>query len=246
MTRHDLRRPRLYLPVDLAEGGEAELDRAQDNYLRNVLRLEAGAELLVFNGREGEWLAELIPSARRGARIRLSCRTRGQPMAPDLMLAFAPLKHVRLDHMVQKAVEMGTGIMQPVLTRRTQVARVNLGRIRANAVEAAEQCGILSVPVVAEPAPLARWLAALAPERVLVLCDEEAETSDPLGALARAPEGPIAALVGPEGGFDDAEREMLMNRERTVRLSLGPRVLRADTAAVAVLALVQAVRGDWR
>jgi 16S rRNA (uracil1498-N3)-methyltransferase len=133
-----------------------------------------------------------------------------------------------------------------VLTHRTQVARVNLGRMRANAIEAAEQCGILAVPAIADPMPLARWLSALAPERVLIFCDEEAEIPDPLGALARAPAGPIAVLVGPEGGFDDAERAMLAACANTVRLSLGPRVLRADTAAVAVLALVQAARGDWR
>jgi 16S rRNA (uracil1498-N3)-methyltransferase len=246
MTQHDPHRPRLYLPGDLAAATEVELDRPQDNYLRNVLRLEAGAELLVFNGRDGEWSAELIPGARRGLRIRLLRRTRAQPAAPDLTFAFAPLKHARLDYMAQKAVEMGIGLMQPVLTRRTQVARVNLERMRANAIEASEQCGILSVPTIAEPLPLARWLEALAPERVLIFCDEEAEIPDPLGALARAPAGPIAVLVGPEGGFDDEERRMLMDRERTVRLSLGPRVLRADTAAVAVLALVQAARGDWR
>ena len=246
MAKYDLHRPRLYLPGDLDAGVEVDLDRAQDNYLRNVLRLEAGAELLVFNGRDGEWAAELVSGARRGARIRLLRRTRAQPAAPDLTLAFAPLKHARLDYMAQKAVEMGIGTMQPVLTRRTQVARVSLERMWANAIEAAEQCGILSVPVIEQPLPLERWLAALPPERVLIFCDEEAEIPDPLAALARAPAGPIAVLVGPEGGFDDQERGMLMGRARTVRLSLGPRVLRADTAAVAVLALVQAARGDWR
>lgn len=246
MAKHDLHRPRLYLSGDLAAGAELELGRPHDNYLRNVLRLAAGAELLVFNGRDGEWTAEFIPGARRGARIRLLRRTRLQPAAPDLVFAFAPLKHARVDYLAQKAVEMGTGTMQPVLTRRTQVARVNLERMRANAIEAAEQCGILSVPTIEQPLPLARWLAALAPERVLVFCDEEAEIPDPLGALAQAPAGPIAVLVGPEGGFDDAERGMLAARARTVRLALGPRVLRADTAAVAALALVQAARGDWR
>jgi 16S rRNA (uracil1498-N3)-methyltransferase len=245
MAKHDLH-PRLYLPADLAEGGAADLDRAQDNYLRNVLRLGAGAELLVFNGRDGEWAAELVPGARHGARIRLLRRTRAQPAAPNLILAFAPLKHARLDYLAQKAVEMGAGIVQPVLTRRTQVTRVNVERMRANAIEAAEQCGILALPSVEAPLPLPRWLTGLPPERVLIFCDEEAETADPLGALARAPEGPLAVLVGPEGGFDAEERRLLTARAGTVRLALGPRVLRADTAAVAVLALVQAARGDWR
>jgi 16S rRNA (uracil1498-N3)-methyltransferase len=176
----------------------------------------------------------------------LEARVRPQGATRDLAYAFAPLKHARLDYMVQKAVEMGASRLSPVLTRHTQVTRMNLDRVRANAIEAAEQCGILNLPVVEEPVAFSRWLDALAPDRVVVFCDEEAGTDDPQAALARAPAGPLAVLIGPEGGFDEGERRALLARARTVRLSLGPRILRADTAAVAALALVQAARGDWR
>jgi 16S rRNA (uracil1498-N3)-methyltransferase len=224
---------------------ELELDRNPANYLRNVLRLVNGARVLVFNGRDGEWAAR-FRLGKRNAGLLLETRTRPQPAASSLVLAFAPLKHARLDYLVQKAVEMGAGTIQPVITQHTQVARVNLERMRANAIEAAEQCGVLAVPGIDEPAPLARWLAALPPERVLVFCDEEAETADPVQALAASARGPLTVLIGPEGGFAEEERQTLQAHARTIRLSLGPRVLRADTAMVAALALVQAVCGDWR
>lgn len=245
MARHDIRLPRLYLDGDLAPGGQLVLARGQENYLRNVLRLPDGAEALVFNGRDGEWTARLA-GARGKATLTLAQPMRPQPAGSELLFAFAPLKHARLDYLVQKAVEMGVGIVQPVLTQHTQVARVNTARMRANAIEAAEQCGILALPKIEEPVPLPRWLGVLPPERVLVFCDEEAEIADPLEALRRAPAGPLAILIGPEGGFAEAERKILTGRAKVVRLSLGPRILRADTAAVAVLALVQAMRGDWR
>lgn len=245
MARHDIRLPRLYLDGDLTLGGQLALARGQENYLRNVLRLPDGAEVLVFNGRDGEWTARLA-GARGKATLTLAQRMRPQPAGSELLFAFAPLKHARLDYLVQKAVEMGVGIVQPVLTQHTQVARVNTARMRANAIEAAEQCGILALPTIEEPLPLPRWLDALPLQRVLIFCDEEAEIADPLDALARAPAGPLAILIGPEGGFAEAERKILADRAKVVRLSLGPRVLRADTAAVAVLALVQAMRGDWR
>jgi 16S rRNA (uracil1498-N3)-methyltransferase len=175
---------------------------------------------------------------------------------------FAPLKHERLDYMVQKAVEMGASRLQPVLTRHTQVKRINIERMRANAIEAAEQCGILSIPEIAEPVPLSRAIAARKPDRVLVFCDENAEVRNPVEALGAARESPsamlpltmsgpselqsLAVLIGPEGGFADEEREALLKLTNVVRLSLGPRILRADTAAVAALALVQTVLGDWR
>jgi len=245
MARHDIRVPRLYLEGDLTLGGQLAMARGQSNYLRNVLRLPDGAEVLVFNGRDGEWMARLA-GARGKATLTLVQPTRPQPAGSELLFAFAPLKHARLDYLVQKAVEMGVGIVQPVLTQHTQVARVNTVRMRANAIEAAEQCGILALPEIEEPLPLPRWLDALPPQRVLIFCDEEAEIADPLDALARAPAGPLAILIGPEGGFAEAERKILADRAKVVRLSLGPRVLRADTAAVAVLALVQAMHGDWR
>lgn len=246
MAATDFAAPRLYLDRPLTRGARLDLERAQANYLLNVLRLGPGADVLVFNGRDGEWRAQVQPEGRKAASLLALEQTRPQTPRPALAWLFAPLKHARLDYMAQKAVEMGAGSLRPVLTRRTQAARVNLERMRANAVEAAEQCGIIAVPEIREEAKLEAALAALEPERVLVFCDEDAPIADPLAALAAAPEGPLAVLIGPEGGFDPAEREVLLARERIVRLSLGPRILRADTAAVAALALVQAARGDWR
>lgn len=245
MARPDFRTPRLFVAADLAAGAEIALDRGQANYVQNVLRLKSGQIVLVFNGRDGEWRARLAGEKRRAALV-IDERTRTQPPAGTLDYAFAPLKHARLDYLVQKAVEMGVASLAPVLTRHTQVARVNLDRMRANVIEAAEQCGVLAVPAVHEPVPFDRWLSTLPPDRLVVFCDEESEAADPLAALANAPAGPVTVLIGPEGGFAEAERGALLARGRVVRLSLGPRILRADTAAVAALTLVQAARGDWR
>lgn len=246
MARPDFRTPRLYVPGDLKPGGELLLGREAANYLRNVLRLEKGAEVLVFNGRDGEWRARLAPSGRREMRLALAKQARPQSPPGELHYAFAPLKHARLDFMIQKAVEMGVGRLMPVITHHTQVARVNLERMRANAIEAAEQCGIISLPEIEEPASFPEWLSRIDEVRAIVFCDEEAETQDPIAALARAPAGKLTLLVGPEGGFAEDERRALLARPSVVRLSLGPRILRADTAAIAALALVQAARGDWR
>jgi 16S rRNA (uracil1498-N3)-methyltransferase len=174
-------------------------------------------------------------------------QTRPQDRLPDLAYIFAPLKHARLDYMLQKAVEMGASSLQPVLTRFTQVSRVNGERMRANVIEAAEQCGILNIAEVAEPMPLERYLSQRKPERLLVFCDEAAEVTSPLEALRGEVGGSsgIDILIGPEGGFAEEERVLLLRQPRTLRLSLGPRILRADTAAVAALALVQAALGDW-
>jgi 16S rRNA (uracil1498-N3)-methyltransferase len=247
MPDYDFRSPRLYVPTALAAGGIVPLEPPQAHYLIKVLRLRAGDRVLAFNGRDGEWSAELRTEGRRAAELIAREQTRPQTPAGDLQYLFAPLKHARLDYMVQKAVEMGVTRLQPVLTRHTQVARINTGRMRANAIEAAEQCGILSLPEIAEPAPLAAALAGSG-DRLLVFCDEGAEVKDPVAALAAASTapGPLAVLIGPEGGFDAAERDALLRLPRVVRIALGPRILRADTAAVAALALVQAVRGDWR
>jgi 16S rRNA (uracil1498-N3)-methyltransferase len=244
MPRFDFRTPRLYLEAPLAEGQEFALDRDRANYLVNVLRLKRGDGVLLFNGRDGEWQAELAGEGRKTASVRVGARTRAQPQANDLHFLFAPLKHARLDYLVQKAVEMGASRLQPVLTRHTQVARVNLARMRANVVEAAQQCGVLAVPEVVEPAAFEAAVADA--NRLLVFCDEDAEVKDPMAALAAAPRGmPLAVLIGPEGGFADDERALLLKRANVMRLSLGPRILRADTAAVAALTLVQAVLGDW-
>jgi 16S rRNA (uracil1498-N3)-methyltransferase len=246
MPHYDFRATRLYVDAPLAGNGIVTLDRGQAHYLKRVLRLTDGDGILVFNGRDGEWHASLEAGARETA-LRVGKQTRPQISAGDLHYLFAPLKAARLDYMVQKAVEMGVSQLQPVLTQHGQVARVNLQRMRANAIEAAEQCGILSLPEIATPAPLTGVLAAWPPERYLVFCDEAADLADPLAALAAVPRrAPLAVLIGPEGGFATHERAALLKLPNVVRLALGPRILRADTAAVAALALVQTVIGDWR
>lgn len=245
MSVPDFARYRLWLAADMAAGVQLPLEREQANYLLNVLRLKADDTVLVFNGRDGEWLASVVPEGRKSASLTLVRQTRPQAAAPDLHYLFAPLKHARLDYISQKAVEMGAGVLQPVLTRRTQVSRLNLDRLSANAIEAAEQCGILSLPAIRPELSLDAALAALEPERLLVFCDEAMAQESPLDTLAAAQPGPCAVLIGPEGGFDEAERARINARPNTLRISLGPRILRADTAAVAALAIVQAMIGDW-
>src|SRR5437588_1623719 len=246
MPELDFRAPRLFVDAPLSAGGRVKLERDQSNYLGNVLRLSAGDTILVFNGRDGEWQAS-IEARKRPDALTIDAQTRPQDRLGDLAYVFAPLKHARLDYMVQKAVEMGVSSLQPVLTRFTQVARVNGERMRANVIEAAEQCGILSIAEVAEPLPLERFLNDRASQRLLVFCDEAAEVTNPLDALKRGLgrlDG-IDVLIGPEGGFAEEERAILKRQPAILTLSLGPRVLRADTAGVAALALVQAAIGDW-
>jgi 16S rRNA (uracil1498-N3)-methyltransferase len=246
MPRYDFRTPRLFVEAELAPGTRVTLDKAQANYLGNVLRLEGGDPVLVFNGRDGEWRAALQREGRKSVWLDVAARTREQDRSADLHYLFAPLKHARLDYMVQKAVELGASRLQPVVTRHTQAARVNLERMRANAIEAAEQCGILNLCDVTDALPLPKALAQREADRVLVFCDEDAEIRDPVAALSGiARDTPVAVLVGPEGGFAEEERALLLREKNVVRLALGPRILRADTAAVAALALVQTVLGDW-
>jgi 16S rRNA (uracil1498-N3)-methyltransferase len=242
----DFRSPRLFVDAPLAMGETVELERNQSNYLGNVLRLAAGDTILVFNGRDGEWQAS-IAGRKRPDSLAIVARTRPQDRLPDLAYVFAPLKHARLDYMVQKAVEMGVSSLQPVLTRFTQVSRVNGERMRANVVEAAEQCGILSLADVAEPVALDRYLSRRGAQRLLVFCDEAADVANPVQALQGGLTGAngIDVLIGPEGGFAEEERALLLRQPLILRLSLGPRILRADTAGVAALALVQAALGDW-
>ena len=242
----DFRAPRLFVDAALREGERIARERNQSNYLGNVLRLSAGENILVFNGRDGEWQAQ-IEGRKRPDSLSIFARTRPQDRLPDIAYVFAPLKHARLDYMVQKAVEMGASALQPVLTRHTQVSRVNVERMRANVIEAAEQCSILSLAAVAEPVALDRFLDKRETSRLLVFCDEAADIGNPIEALQQglsATEG-IDVLIGPEGGFAEEERASLLRQPRILRLSLGPRILRADTAGVAALALVQAVLGDW-
>ena len=251
MPRYDFRIPRLYVDALLEPGAQIPLDAGQANHVANVLRLSSGDPVLVFNGRDGEWRARLR-SDRKAASLEAEDQTRPQAVPGDLEYLFAPLKHARMDYMVQKAVEMGPSRLCPVLTRHTQTRRVNIERMRANAIEAAEQCGILNVPEIAEPVNLDALVAGWTPTRLLVFCDEGAETADPVAALSPARTGglmgalPVSLLVGPEGGFAEEERKALCALPNVIRLALGPRVLRADTAAVAALALIQAVLGDWR
>ena len=245
MPAHDFRSPRLYVDAPLGEGQTVALERDQSNYLGNVLRLSAGDSVLVFNGCDGEWRA-CIAGRKRPDSLAIESRIRPQDCLPDLTFVFAPLKHARLDYMVQKAVELGSSRLQPVLTRHTQAARVNLDRMRANAIEAAEQCGILNVCEIGDALPLSKVLAQRAPERVLIFCDEDAPTRDPAAALSEIARGtPLAVLVGPEGGFAEDERELLLRETNIVRLALGPRILRADTAAISALTLAQTMLGDW-
>ena len=250
MPAYDFRTTRLFVDAPLHDAARVTLDRSQAHYLTGVMRLRSGDGVLVFNGRDGEWLATLTPE-KRTAGLQIVERTRPQTSAGDLHYLFAPLKSARLDYMVQKAVEMGAARLQPVLTRHGQVARVNSARMRANAIEAAEQCGILSLPEIAEPLALAHILSGfepggVEPRRFLIFCDEDADLADPLEALGLIPRGaPLAVLIGPEGGFATDERAALVRLPNVVRLALGPRILRADTAAVAALALVQTVLGDW-
>jgi 16S rRNA (uracil1498-N3)-methyltransferase len=245
MPPADITHARLFVDATLGIGQSLALDKAQQNYLANVLRLKAADRILLFNGRDGEFSARLSGEAKR-LTLTVDRQTRPQAPAPALRWLFAPLKHARLDYMVQKAVEMGVGSLEPVITRRTQVGRVNLDRMVANVIEAAEQCGIIAVPTVQPEVPLQQVLERWDGATRLVFCDEEAPLSDPLAALAADADKPIAVLIGPEGGFEESERAALLSIPAVTRLTLGPRILRADTAAVAALALVQAVSGDWR
>jgi 16S rRNA (uracil1498-N3)-methyltransferase len=246
MSGYDFRSPRLFVDAPLEPGGAVALQRAQAHYLGHVLRLKPGDRVLVFNGSDGEWSATL-EGGKRAACLAVGAQTRAQSAAGNLHYLFAPLKAGRLDYMVQKAVEMGVSRLVPVLTRHGQVTRLNPERMRANAIEAAEQCGILALPEITDPVALPRYLADRDPARWLVFCDEDADSADPAAALAAVPaQSGLAVLIGPEGGFADDERAALVKQPNAVRLSLGPRILRADTAAVAALALVQTVCGDWR
>jgi 16S rRNA (uracil1498-N3)-methyltransferase len=246
MSRYDFSAQRLFVEADLAEGASVVCTPAQSNYLRNVLRLDGGDPILVFNGRHGEWRAELVEASRRETVLAARAQVRAQGDGPDIDYLFAPLKRARLDYMVEKATEMGVARLRPILTRRTVAERVNVERMRTHAIEAAEQCGILRLPEIHPLEKLERVVAAWNAQRPLVVCDEDSAEHCPFTALARIPPGPVAVLVGPEGGFDPAERELLSSQPFVTRISLGPRILRADTAAVAALALVNAVLGDWR
>ncbi len=246
MPRHDFTAPRLFVRLPLAAGARIDLDRAQANYLANVLRLGDGDTVLVFNGSDGEWRAHLKHEGRRESHLVAGTKTRDQTPPSRLDYIFTPLKQARLDYMIQKAVEMGAGRLRPVVTQHTQVRKINRERMEANAVEAAEQCGILSLPQIDDLVPLDRLLDNWDPSHRVIFCDEGEENADPVAILSALGPGPLAVLVGPEGGFSEEERRTLRALEFVTAIPLGPRILRADTAAVAALALVQGVAGDWR
>jgi 16S rRNA (uracil1498-N3)-methyltransferase len=243
--RANYRLQRLFVPDELAAGRQVEPDKAQSHYLANVLRLAEGAELLLFNGRDGEWLARLDEKSKKTVRLVCVEEARPQPPPSDLHYCFAPLKVGRLDYLIQKAVEMGAGVLQPVITQHTQMQKIGTDRIASNAVEAAEQCGVLAIPEVRESLKLDRLLSEWDGDRRLIFCDEDASTNNPLPALNAIREQKLALLVGPEGGFSEEERRMLRTLPFVTAVPLGPRILRADTAAVAALALIQATVGDW-
>ena len=244
--RANYRMQRLFVPQPMVPGGAVDPDPQQAHYLLNVLRLKPGSQLLVFNGMDGEWLAETAEVSRKEIRLSLMMQVRPQPAPSDLLYCFAPLKQGRLDYMVQKAVEMGAGRLQPVITQHTQMSTVGVDRIRANAIEAAEQCGILAIPEIAEPVKLDRLIWEWEHGRRLIFCDEGADSNNPGPALAAIEERRLGLLIGPEGGFSDEERRMLRALPYVTPIPLGPRILRADTAAVAALAVIQATIGDWR
>jgi 16S rRNA (uracil1498-N3)-methyltransferase len=246
MPAHPSNAPRLFVTSRLSEAARFACTPEQANYLLNVLRLGGGDGVLVFNGVDGEWRAELVDVGKRRCALQCTGPERAQASPPDIHYLFAPIKHARLDYMVQKATEMGAARLQPVITRRTIAARVKVARMHANAIEAAEQCGVLWVPEIGEPMPLMQLLDAWDSQRRLIFCDEAAAVASPLEVLSGVAPGPLAVLVGPEGGFDPVERDSLLAKPYAVPISLGPRIMRADTAAVAALALVNSVLGDWR
>jgi 16S rRNA (uracil1498-N3)-methyltransferase len=236
--------PRLHLDAELTPAHDIALSREQGHYLTHVLRLVGGDVVEVFNARDGAWLAYLTDVGKKAVNIRCERRVGDVTPPPDIDYLFAPLKHARLDYMVQKATELGARRLRPVMTARTIAERVNLERMRANVIEAAEQCNLVFVPEVLEPQPLAKVIALWEPSRRLIFCDETGVRVSPLGVL-RGVSPPAAVLVGPEGGFTEDERRLLKSQPFVAGISLGPRILRADTVAIAALAVVQAAIGDW-
>lgn len=235
---------RLYIDEALDEGKDVTLTLDRHHYAVNVLRLKPGDPLRLFNARDGEWLAYLASASKKTATVRCERRLANATPPPDLDFVFAPLKHARLDYLVQKVTELGARRLRPVITQRTIVERVNLERMRANAIEAAEQCNLVFVPEVCEPEKLDQVLAKWTEGRVLIYSDEAAPITDPLTAL-KSLKLPAAVLIGPEGGFTEEERTQLRRLPFVTAISLGPRIMRADTAAVSALSLVQATLGDW-
>jgi 16S rRNA (uracil1498-N3)-methyltransferase len=234
--------PRLFVREPLGEGASVELQAGQANYLGNVLRLGIGAELLLFDGSSGEWLARIAEAGKKRMALAVERRTREPETIPDVWLAFAPVKRAQTDWLVEKATELGAARLIPVMTRRTVAERVRLDRLQSIAIEAAEQCGRTVLPEIAEPLPLAKLLEQRAPGRTLYFADEEG--GEPASGAFEP--GPALILIGPEGGFTDDERAKVRAQQNSVAISLGPRILRAETAALAALSAYMVIAGDWR
>jgi 16S rRNA (uracil1498-N3)-methyltransferase len=237
-------RTRLYVTGDLGTKVAVALDEGQTHYLLHVLRAKSGNRVSLFNGRDGEWLAELNQIGKRGVTATCLKQTAQQASSPDIWLIFAPIKRTPSDYLVQKAAELGVSVLQPVFTRRTVVSRINEERMAANAIEAAEQSARLTVPEIREGVTLVKLLASWPIDRHLFFCDEGGNAR-PLAEAARGASGPAAILTGPEGGFEPAERKLLREAAFVIPVTLGPRILRADTAALAALAIWQSVAGDF-
>jgi 16S rRNA (uracil1498-N3)-methyltransferase len=237
---------RLFIPHALAPGAELVLDEGQSRYLGAVMRLGVGDELLVFNGRDGEWRATVAGVGKRAMTLKAEAQVRPQATGPDLDLIIALVKRARLETIVEKAAELGARRVRPVITERTNADHTRVDRLTAIATEAAEQTGRLDVPQVAEPAKLQKLLEGWEPGRRLLFCDEAGDALPVLQALEGQAKGPWAILIGPEGGFSPREREILRALPYATPATLGPRILRADTAAISALTLWQAALGDWR
>lgn len=249
MPRSHKTLPRLFVEAPFAAGATLELSREHTNYLLTVLRMKKADALVVFNGVDGAWMARIADDHRKGATLEIVVQTQHQTPKSDLWFGFAPLKTGRLDYLVQKATEMGAGVIQPVITRFTQVQKLRTDKLVANVIEAAEQCEVLTVPSVGEEVSLgdllARWQQNQGLRR-LIFCDESAPSHSPLDQLRDLDGLPVGVLIGPEGGFSEEERQYLLAQTFVIPISLGPRILRADTAGVAALAVVQSIIGDWR
>ena len=243
--RANFRLQRLFIDQPLKQGLAINLEREQANYLLNVLRLKDDSQLLIFNGSDGEWLAKLQQEGRKKAVLLLQEQTRPQPAQSDLVILFAPIKVGRLEYMVQKMVEMGAGTIQPVFTDHTQLHKINDKRLAANILEAAGQCGVLSIPEIKPAQKLSELLSQWDTSRQIVFCDEGTKTNNPVAELNAQTAEKFALLIGPEGGFSNQEREILRSLKHVTPIPLGPRILRADTALVAAIALLQATIGDW-
>jgi len=237
---------RLYVEAPLGDGESVVPDSGQTHYLLHVMRAKVGDRLSLFNGRDGEWRARIAQTAKRSCRLECEARTSPQHEVPDLWLVFAPVKKTPADYLAQKATELGVRVLQPMLTRRTIVRRVNVERMRANAIEAAEQSGRVSVPEARQPIEFEKLLERWPDDRSILFCDEAGEAPPILDALRNTPGSSCAVFTGPEGGFDPAERAALRALPNVIPVSLGRRILRADTAALAALAVWQSIKGDWQ